>query len=235
MRFIQKRSVPPSFVTTYIAQRIAAGQVVTYNDFPYKKELNEILRREQRNVCCYCQQSIDHFQGINEGGSHNEHLVPQHGQHGNPALEMDYYNLYACCNYTRDLPWADAYCGWHKGMQPIISFLQDKHCKHYFKYNIIGEILPNGAYFSFDEYIAKKSILPQNQKDALEAISILNLNQEVLRKRRKLVIEDFFRLAGIYNLSKQSAALKIQRLNNENPYTPFLDARIYYLNEFVNK
>lgn len=75
MRHISK-GVIPLIITDYCRMRHIANQQITYEDFDQKEELNNILRADQKNICCYCQQRIDHYQNKNVGGSHNEHLVP---------------------------------------------------------------------------------------------------------------------------------------------------------------
>ena len=99
MRHIEKRPSPP-YIAAWKASRTAAGQNHAYDEFDHKQQINDDLREDQHHICCYCQQKITHFQGNNKGGSHNEHLVPENGPHGNYALQVDYSNLFACCNTT---------------------------------------------------------------------------------------------------------------------------------------
>jgi hypothetical protein len=63
--------------------------------FTGKKELNDLLRTEQKYICCYCQQRVGKFKQNNNGNSHNEHLVPQRGVNGNATLQM-VYTKYLC-------------------------------------------------------------------------------------------------------------------------------------------
>ena len=228
MRYI-KKSNEPLIISNYKAVRIASGQPVVYSDFAETGQLNEILRNEQKNICCYCMQTIDHFQGENEAGSHNEHLVPQHGENGNYALQMEYNNIYASCNYTKNFPESSTYCGWHKQDVSIPSFIQQHNCRNFFKYNSAGEILPNGTYEKEEEYSLNYNTLPQNQKNALKTIKVLNLNQAVLKKRRVDLINQIFPL--INNISSQQAKVKIQRMTNMNPLPPFVELNIYYLSQ----
>jgi len=227
MRYIHKGN-EPAIIAKYRTLRQNAGQVISYADFPNAQQLNDILREEQNSICCYCMQAINHFQDGNEAGSHNEHLVPQHGIYGNVALQMEYTNIYACCNYTKDFPDEDSYCGWHKHDGWITNFIQQRNCRSFFKYNSIGEILPNGVFETEEEYRLNKLILPQGQSDALKAIEVLNLNQAVLKKRRFDLIQTIFLV--IRNLSLQQAQAKIQRMLNLNPLPPFVEVNIYYLN-----
>jgi uncharacterized protein (TIGR02646 family) len=228
MRYITKGN-EPGIISSYRTLRQSAGQLVSYPDFNQKEDLNDILRKEQGKICCYCLQSIDHFQKPNEAGSHNEHLIPQQGANGNALLQMDYNNIYACCNYTKDLPNPDSYCGEHKGDELITNFIQQVNCRTFFKYNSIGEILPNGIYETEAEYITNENILPQNQKETLKTIKVLNLNQSVLKKRRADLINQILPL--ISNISTQQAQSKIQRMINLDTLPPFVEVNIYYLNQ----
>ena len=184
MRYINK-TFEPEIIANYRARRQNANQPVSYEEFQGTEQLNDLLRKEQKNICCYCMQTIHHFQRENEAGSHNEHLIPQHGNYGNAALQMDYRNIFACCNYTKDFPHEDSYCGWHKRDSLISNFIQLEDCRTFFKYNSAGEILPNGIFETEYEYLQNENLLPQNQVNALKTISILNLNQSVLKKRRR--------------------------------------------------
>jgi uncharacterized protein (TIGR02646 family) len=228
MRYIRKGN-EPQIISNYRMLRQNAMQVVSYPDFNQAEDLNDILRVEQRNICCYCLQSINHFQKPNEAGSHNEHLIPQQGANGNALLQMDYNNIYACCNYTKDFPNEDSYCGEHKADSLITNFIQQQDCRTFFKYNSTGEILPNGNYETEDEFNLHENILPQNQKNALKTIKVLNLNQAVLKKRRVDLINQIIPL--ISNISTQQAQAKIQRMTNSNPLPPFVELNIYYLNQ----
>jgi uncharacterized protein (TIGR02646 family) len=229
MRYIIKGNNVPQIISDYRTLRQTAGQAVSYDDFPQTGPLNDILRAEQRSICCYCMQSINHFQGENEAGSHNEHLIPQRGLYGNAALQMDYNNIYACCNYTKGFPDDSSYCGWHKHDSLITDFISQNNCRNFFKYNSTGEILPNGIYETESEYLLHENTLPKNQKDALEAIKVLNLNQTVLKKRRADLINQIIPI--IRNVSKQQAKMKIQIMTNKNPLPPFVEVNIYYLKQ----
>lgn len=228
MRYIQK-GVEPRIIRNYRNLRQAAGQAVTYADFPQIPDLNAILREEQKDICCYCMQRIDHYQAENEAGSHNEHLVPQKGPNGNPALQLNYGNLYACCNYTKDYPQEDSYCGWHKDDDLITNFIQQPNCRAFFKYNTIGEILPNGAYETAEEYLINQNILPLQQLNALNTITVLNLNQTILKQRRYDLIHSF--LPNVRGLTQGQANAKIQRIVHRNPLPPFVEVIIYYLHQ----
>ncbi len=228
MRYISKGN-EPIIITNYRALRQNAGQIVSYSDFPNLEELNGILRAEQRSICCYCMQYIDHYQRENIAGSHNEHLIPQNGPNGNADLQMEFSNIYACCNYTKNYPKNESHCGWHKEDDLISNFIQINNCRTFFKYNSLGEILPNGNFETEAEFIQNENLLPQNQRQALDTIRVLNLNQRVLKKRRGDLIKEIVPILN--RLSRQQAQAKIQVIINKNPLPPFVEVNIYYLNK----
>lgn len=228
MRYINKGN-EPNIILNYRNLCQAAGQIVSYEDFPHLEQLNNLLRTKQKCICCYCMQRIDHYQQENEAGSHNEHLIPQRGVNGNPTLQMDYNNIFACCNYTKDYANEDSFCGWHKKHRLITNFIQQPDCRTFFKYNSAGEILPNGNYETEAEYTQHANELPLNQKNALDTIKVLNLNQAVLKKRRSDLIKEIFPI--LKSFSSQKAQAQIQRIINLNPLPPFVEVNIYYLSK----
>lgn len=196
MRYIDKRP-SPHYIVDWKAARTAAGQNLAYNDFDHKRQLNDDLREDQHNICCYCQQKITHFQGSNIGGSHNEHLVPENGDFGNFALQVDYNNLFACCNTTVGMGKKEKHkrhCGDAKGDLLIRGFIQETTCSRYFKYNNLGEIIPNGSYPSFKEYQANRNALPKDESEALDTLEVLNLNSVTMVNDRKKDFDKLFRV-----------------------------------------
>ena len=227
MRYISKNNQTPAIITNYVTLREGAGQVVTYDDFNDKEALNNLLREEQSLICCYCQQRIDHYQQDNEAGSHNEHFIPMHGAAADIELQMDYNNLYASCNYTKGYPPEQTYCGEHKKHLPIADFIKRTDCRTFFKYNLSGEILPSGNFESIQQFVEQRDVLPQNQSTALRAIEVLNLNEAVLKKTRKLAATVMLKLAS--GLSQQQAQARIQNENHKETLTPFVEMLIYFL------
>jgi uncharacterized protein (TIGR02646 family) len=219
MRYIPKGSTEPPVLST------ARANGMDYASFREKPALNEILREEQGHICCYCQQEIQHYGTVSAGSSHNEHLQPQHPYYW---LDMDYSNLFASCN-------ADGiagYCGHHKGDEEIADFIRRGDCRKHFKYNVIGEILPEGSvYHRWEEYTKNYSSLSTSQQEAADAIRILNLNHRFLVAERKKTIGDIFILAK--NISSVQAQHKIAVRNNQTPLVRFVDAIIYFLNKKI--
>ncbi len=228
MRYIKKRNPQAvALLSEFIANQNAAGGTnLTYSAFPHKEQLNELLRNEQGSICCYCMQRIVHFQGIQESGSHNEHFA---SQAGNPELELDYYNLYACCIVSKGNPPSQQHCGEHKGSNSISDFIKRHRCSRFFKYNAVGEITPNGIYQTEQEYQEQETQqrLPKNQTDALQTIKILNLNCSSLKSLREKITADVEKAA--IGMTPQQAQTKIDRLITQNPLPTFVEVVIQTL------
>ena len=173
MRYIPKPDYSSALTLLEDAQKKMreAGISELYEHFHEKEQLNSILREEQKLICCYCQRRIDHFQGDNERGSHNEHFEPENGDNARTDLQLDYKNLYACCNASKGFEKRLQHCGEHKGSDVINrNFLAMRDCSEYFKYNTNGEILPQCSMNSFKEICEHRESLTDIQRDALQMI-----------------------------------------------------------------
>ena len=229
MRYI-KKGQEPAFMSQWKAQCRQAGQPLAYNDFDNKAKLNEILRAEQHHICCYCQQRLSHFQGDKAGGSHNEHLVPEFGEHGDFDKQMDYSNLYACCIDSRGLKKkerAKRHCGEAKEDKLIRGFIQEKNCSSFFRYNILGEIIPNGEYDSWADYMKHEADLSGDVKDAMEAINVLNLNCHFLKEDRKRELDALVRVIG--RLPKEKVNEKMREYEQAEIYPRYIDMLLYFM------
>ena len=235
MRYIAKpnNSVARSLLTKAKEEMSKAGISLIYDHFNDKEELNNELRKEQKCICCYCQQRIEHFQGNNNTGSHNEHFFPEH----HPLYkdkQLEYENIFACCNRTKGLAKRFQHCGEYKADVVIgTNLLLDADCSQHFKYNSNGEILPNCSMSSYEEVLANRAILTDIQNKALAMIEGLNLNEDNLKKRRKSIIDDIFASAETLTIDRMQH--KIQVFHNEpNEYVEFVDMIIYYLHYLIN-
>jgi uncharacterized protein (TIGR02646 family) len=203
-----------------------AGLNPDYGSFRDKKQLNTFLIEEQGGICCYCQQKITEMKTAKHtGDSHNEHLVPQSVD---KDRQTDYENIFACCCFSGGLPEELQYCGEAKKDRLIHEFIRRTDCSQHFKYNIEGEIMPEGCYPSFKEFDDNKESLNCIQRKALEAIIILNLNQTSLKEERK---KDITALIKILN---QFSVEQIQTKMDEfeiKPYKRFIDMLLYYMKQ----
>lgn len=230
MRHIPKNiNNTPPVLTQFIQQQTAAGVNLNYGAFPDAETLNDTLRTEQRQICCYCMQRIDHFQGDAEGGCHNEHLEPQNGPNANPARQLDYTNIFACCNYSTGKEPSMQHCGIKKGGNLITDFLTNNNCRQFFKYNVLGEILPQGIYETAADFQNNLHLLTPDQVNAFNTIQTLGLNCKSLIKIRRDNIDVILRLSG--QLTRAQAHARIQKVNNGNPFLPLVEILIYYLNQ----
>ena len=212
-----------------------AGISELYEHFHEKEQLNSILREEQKHICCYCQRRIDHFQGENERGSHNEHFEPENGDNARTDLQLDYKNLYACCNLSKGFEKDLQHCGEHKGCNVINrNFLTLRNCSDYFKYNTNGEILPQCSMNSFKDICEHRESLNEMQRDALQMIEVLNLNVKSLKDFRKDVQTEIFKYS--LNKSQKQLEFKVQLLNTERrEYVQMVDMVLYFLKKIAQK
>ncbi len=210
-----------------------AGIAELYNNFKEKKQLNDILREEQKHICCYCQCRIDHFQGNNVGGSHNEHFEPENGANARTDLQLEYTNLYACCNTTKGYEKSKQHCGEYKAEQIIsINFLKKSDCSDYFKYNSNGEILPMCPMTCWDEVKNNLKYLTDIQKEAYEMIKGLNLNEKNLKMARRNVYDELSNFAKDKTYGQLQH--KVQTLNTSQVmYVPYVDMVLFFLKQFA--
>lgn len=164
------------------------------------------------------------------GGSHNEHLVPENGPFEDFGKQMDYNNLFACCIDSRDLKKKERskrHCGESKEDRPIRGFITEENCRNFFRYNILGEIIPNGDFDCWKDYVSHKNELTKDVKDAFEAIEILNLNCHFLVEDRKGDLDKMLRT--ITNLPKEKVDQKIQEFGNAGVYPRYIDMLLYFM------
>lgn len=237
MRYIPKPqgSLARCMLDLAKAEMRDAGISELYEHFHDKRVLNDILRKEQKGICCYCQQKIDHYQEPNLCGSHNEHLHPENGPYAREDLQLDYENIYACCNYSKGFERRLQHCGEHKTYQVINrNFLNGHDCSHYFKYNSNGEILPQCPMESYKEICENVDRLTDTQKDALQIIAVLNLNVQSLVNRRKGIIDEVFKF--VQTVTPEQISHKILTISSEQEqYLEFVDMILFYLKKFAKK
>lgn len=158
--------------------------------------------------------------------------MPEKGPDGNYSLQVDYDNLFACCTVTIGMGKKEAHkrhCGDAKGEKNIRGFIQEHNCTKYFKYNNLGEILPNGVYVSFEEYNKNRGTLPKDQLDALKTLETLNLNSTTLVEERKKEIAALLKV--ISRLEKKKIDEKIIEFEQETHYHRFIDVLLYYMRQ----
>lgn len=226
MRYINKGE-EPAFMEEWKDVQLKAGLPLAYRDFRDKSKLNEVLRSVQHGICCYCEKCIDHFQGAKERGAHNEHLVPEQGPNGVFEMQMDYGNLYACCIESRGKAKANTHCGEHKKDGVIFPFIQQEDCNSCFKYNVLGEILPNGDYSKWEQYRQNVDSLDEMAKKAVNAIDVLNLNCASLVNERKELLLILMKWAN--KSDAQTIRNKMSNYESRHLFPEFIDMRLYFM------
>ncbi len=226
MRYISKGN-EPLFMRQWKQIQQKAGLSLAYRDFRDKKGLNAVLRFVQHDVCCYCQKRIDHYQTPKEKGAHNEHLVPEKGEHGVFAKQMDYDNLYACCVESQGMETNKTHCGEHKKDCVVFPFIQKENCNKFFRYNSLGEIIPNGEYCKWNEYKENRDQLEGMVREAADAIDVLNLNCNSLKSDRRESLE----VLAAWALGKDSKAIrnKMMEFGSRHQYPEFIDMLLYFM------
>jgi uncharacterized protein (TIGR02646 family) len=228
MRYIHKNinSEAHKLLEDWNKLRRLANQKLVYDDFNKKKDLNDLLIEEQGGICCYCQQKITELKRTKTtGDSHNEHLLPQSVR---DDLQTNHGNIFACCCFSIGFSKNLQYCEAAKKENLIYEFIKWIDCNQHFKYNIEGEIMPEGCYHSFKKFEDNEKSLNFKQKKALEAIVILNLNQISLKEERK---KDITKLIKIINhLSLEEVQIKMKEFNIK-PYMRFIDMLLYYMKQ----
>lgn len=229
MNYISKGQ-EPSLLAWFKNAQAAAGIPATYDTFGgkgNKASLNDILRAEQRNICCYCQRRIEHYLGDKSTGAHNEHLIPQSLDPGDGSIDLDYNNIYACCISSQGMKQSSQHCGESKKNIEIEGSIAKPDCASRFKYNLIGEILPAGQYLTWDEYQRDYKNLPKNIQLLVDEIRILNLNYHALVSERKKVIDSL--LSWRSQESPANIAAKWKQLESNTSYPVFYSMLKYLI------
>jgi uncharacterized protein (TIGR02646 family) len=222
MKFIQKNPEPDAFIQW--KQQATEDWKPSWENLqkPEKTIIHTSLITEQGHICCYCGQRI--FQVT----SHIEHFQPRTFY---PNLSLSYNNFLASCpgypeeqeskNSIAKLP--QEFCGQRKGswfdLKLTVSPLKS-NCASYFRYTIIGELIP---------------CQDTTKMDAAEAtIENLGLNNSKLIRLRKAAIDGA--MQDIETLPTQD----IQKLidgydlpDSSGKYTPFWAAIVYTLQKMV--
>jgi len=138
-----------------------------YNDENIKSKIkNFILEKEQSKYCPYCEKAI---YNVNEG--HIEHIKPRDLF---PKLFQEYNNMVVTCNEKNS-------CGSAKQNKYSKEFINPviENPKEFLTYNLAsGEIIPT-----------YKDAQDIRNKRAIYTITLLNLNNYILKDARKNLIQ----------------------------------------------
>ncbi len=174
MILIRKRP-PPQALTTYRLTPDSTGEqprAARYNDDdPHfttvvKPAMREALVREQRGLCCYCNDRIE----ATDTGMKIEHRVPQHGPWRDPSRDLDWTNLLGACCGAIDNPRGRGakvlHCDSSKAERPVALDPTEASHTAAIEYENGGRI---------------HATRPEFDRDLDE---VLNLNDETLVERR---------------------------------------------------
>ena len=226
MRYIPKKTEPACLLEhKQTCEENNVPKPLLYKDFKRTRDLRQVLINEQHNVCCYCQRQCKAYR--------IEHSYPENGidKQKSESLQLDYFNLFASCMDSEKQPPEDQWCDVAKGNKIIREFIKEKNCNEFFKYNLLGEITPNGNLFSWDEYLNKES-LTQDEKDARTAIAVLNLNHHTLVEARKSCLDALFSSIKLNNNKSYWENIISNWLSDSN-LPDFIELRLQYLSKFI--
>lgn len=168
MVHIKKGDIPQLFSDTqkrYKTYDILAEDNV--NAPTIRKNLKDILIKEQGGICAYCMVSIDSEK------STIEHYVPRNGINGDPTLSLDYGNMLAVCNSSRGMNKANQHCDVSKGHSLLNIDPRDEQHIAQVGYKNDGSIYSENPLFDKDlnEVLnLNLTVLKNNRKSALNAV-----------------------------------------------------------------
>jgi uncharacterized protein (TIGR02646 family) len=219
MRYIKKGKEPQGLSAI---KNLAArtGQYPIFENLPVQVvyEIMQALLYDQGWLCCYC---------MNEISSETSRIV-----HFLPFKDeaLNYSNLYLACNYSNHLPPSQQHCYIKKGTDLIPKYMADEECTEYFRYNTLGEILPNGPFRTIRKCQDNYRSLTPVQQAVLSAIEILNLNTERLKDQRKAILTEAANLARKFGKAQVKEVIKKLETRDKNGRLHrFCEVIIHYL------
>ena len=226
MRYIQKGE-EPAYMSEWKELRKSCGQKLVYKEFDQKAQLNKDLRKEQHNICCYCQRVIDHYQmesGKIATAAHNEHLYPENVKNDpkSEELQMDYGNIFACCVDSRGYSKREKHlrhCGESKENQIIPSLIKQPDCADYFHYALTGKI-------EVDSSLEGKNI-----EVVARCIDVLNLNCPTLVDDRKICMDGALLVYGKKSL--QDLERIREQLLASASYPAYIELRLQVIDHLI--
>ncbi len=208
MKNIQKKPEPRSL--TQHRCNIHAD----YDNYPEKNELRDSLVTEQRGICCYCMQRI-------RPNSEDMKIEHWYSQDLYPDRQIDYSNLLGACLGGEGQVAKMHHCDTKKGNRDLT----------YNPANPLHDV-EGSLHFLGDGTI--ESIDAQFDR---EINTVLNLNQSLLVKNRKAVLESLRQ--GLIQKKPSNADIlrELKKWNGDNgeDLEPFCQVIVYYLRKKVNR
>lgn len=215
MKYIPKNQEPEELKT--FKSKINDDWHPTWKEFqnPEKKQVHQILLKEQGYICCYCGRKISIAQ------SHIEYFKPK-GLY--PQLTFEYGNLIVSCEKDTEESPPAIHCGHQKDewfdKKLLVSPLL-KNCVNFFRYAEDGQIL------SSDDINKKKA--------AETTIDKLGLNTPKLRKRRRAAIEAILPILDNVTQDEIRRLMNgFENLNSDEQYTEFCFVIVDVLKEYFD-
>ena len=208
MKYIQKND-PPKSLEEYKQTDGASFKDLDENHTNIKREIKNSLIAEQGGICCYCGTRID------RKNSMIEHFKPK-DDHLFPQLQLEYSNLLASClgvqierQSNRRFPLC---CDANKKNRVIEVSPTHPDCESYFEYDDDGNIYGTTP-------------------EACHTITILNLNNEVQKNRRKAAIKAYADLPKDTDWQEEIHFLSSRDQNGL--FQPYCFVVIYYIKNFL--
>jgi uncharacterized protein (TIGR02646 family) len=206
MKLIKKGREPKSL------REYRTAAYATYEGYPNKDELRELLAREQGHICCYCMSRIR----PTADGMKIEHWASQDLC---PELQLAYSNLFGTCKGGEGRPGNEQHCDTSKGNRDITINPTDsnRNCERLLRY------LGDGTVESDD---------PDVQRDIVE---ILRLNTASLPSNREDALRSALQFLVRKHKGEWSAALlrheiiKWRNIDSDGMYAPYCQVVVQYL------
>jgi uncharacterized protein (TIGR02646 family) len=210
---VRKRAPPPALTTYRLAPDTSTDppRPARYDGPGFesvKPAIRDALVAEQRGVCCYCTDRI----AATDEGMKIEHHVPQRGQWGDAARDLDWSNLLgACCGSVPNPNGRGAmvlHCDSAKGDRPLPVDPTDP------------------AHVAAIDYTRRGHVTSTREEHQRSLDEVLNLNADSLVERRRRALDalqrELVRRYGAGSLpAKKLDALLAQIREPQGPLRPF--------------
>ena len=176
----------------------------SYESFPQKHAIRVSLLNEQTQLCAYCMQRIS-----------VEKMKIEHfkSQTSNPELQLEYSNMLGCCLGQEGKPYKQQTCDTHKGDMPLS--LNPSVKSDFDKMRIMYS--DDGAIISLDE------------KFDNEINTVLNLNTNLLKNNRRVMIEAAKQALNFKSGIRTKSEIEKLIDKFKSQHKPFYGAAVYYL------
>lgn len=207
-------------------QRAITNGNNSWDRFPDKPSVTDMLLRVQKCLCAYCQIRLD--SGI---GSHIEHIWPKHAH---TTKTFEWPNLVLSCTHSKEI--SAAYlsgglsCGHSDGKRfwpaydPKFISPTEPDCERYFEYLATdGSVQP------------MRGLTATETERAHYTIDLLNLNCRRLRRLRKDMLEEGYHIIQELLVSPEALAnfldCEFSEINDKLP--SFISARRQHFGIFA--